>query len=367
MTDAPVFFASADPGGAQELSATLRYLKAEGILPAARLFTGRNGYEPIGTPLPYERVNDEGEVRALFEKTTPRLVFIATSSSDETEWLFLRESQRRGVPTAAIIDHWGNFWMRFTRRGETIFPDHIYVNDLVARDRAIEEQLPAEQVAVFGNPFLAEAAAYRPAVDKEHFFQDTLALDPNRLTIVFLSDALIETCGSEEGARHRFGYTETEIFDSLLNAFKVLADRHPEVSQSNIVIKLHPKEFAAKYQGLEKKAGQLTAGRVLLTQDAPLWDLLAYSDVILGMFSAAVLHAALLGKRPLRIEMGATENFLPVASDYFADRVVKSEKFIDALSLYLSQRPTGPAHQSNFLQFKNHLGRHFPALSRVPS
>lgn len=43
---------------------------------------------------------------------------------------------KRGIPSAAMLDHWVNYPQRFTRHGQTVWPDQFWVTDPHARELA---------------------------------------------------------------------------------------------------------------------------------------------------------------------------------------------------------------------------------------
>lgn len=64
----------------------------------------------------------------------------------------------QGLPSVAVIDHWVNYRDRFTRDGETVLPDILWVSDAFARALA-EQAFPAVPVVEKDNLYLASQVA----------------------------------------------------------------------------------------------------------------------------------------------------------------------------------------------------------------
>src|SRR5207245_8592620 len=86
---------------------------------------------------------------------------------------------------------------------------------------------------------------------------------------------------------------------------------------------LHPMENANKFSSLRQAAQSRFSGCLGIVKDVPLWELLFHADYVAGMFTAAILQASCMGKRPLRIELGVKcEDLLPIPEWAYYARVV---------------------------------------------
>ncbi|MBI5716562.1 MAG: hypothetical protein HZC37_02620 [Burkholderiales bacterium] len=120
--------------------------------PAARLFRGRFGAAaPAGSGHALEAALDGAA-----------MLLSGTGWASDLEHRARRLARERGLFSAAVIDHWINYPMRFERDGETVWPDEFWVTDEGARAIA-ERCFPGAVVRCFDNLYLrAEAAEIAP-------------------------------------------------------------------------------------------------------------------------------------------------------------------------------------------------------------
>lgn len=319
-----IFFASSDPGGANVIAAIARRMPDPS---GYRVFTDPGGFRTAYLEGRYEVVATEGTVADIFVADPPDVVFTASSLVSDIELKMLREARRLGIRSAAVVDHWNDFANRFARGGDPEFPDRVFVIDETAVEMAVAQGVPRDRVEEFGHPHFYDAQFYAPVKSRADFWRE-LGVDPDRQVLLFVSDALTETEGSREAALQRFGFVETDILEMLLGALGA----EPAVS---VVVKPHPREHRDKF---ERFPG---GSAVIVVWTAPLWELLAHSDFVAGMFSSALLEAVAIGKRPLRIEVGAGDrNFLPVPDRLFSGRILAEDELRPGIHRYLS----GAAH-----------------------
>lgn len=318
-----VFFASSDPGGANVIAATIRRLPAA---QAYRLFTDREGFRVPELGSRYEQIDDAAGVTPLFAADSPDIVFTGTSLFSTVELDIQAEARRRGIFTVAVVDHWTNFLRRFERSGRVaMLPDVVLVPDAVAAAIAEREGIPKNLIRVFGQPHFYDAGAFEPSASRDEYWR-AKDVDPATQVLVFLSDALTETSGDTDRAIAEFGYTETGVLQAVLRAL-------PSRAGLSIVIRPHPKERQGKYLSYTADS------RVHVAEGGALWELLAHADFVVGMFSSALVEAVALGKRPLRVEIGAGErNLLPVPESMFFARVTAEADLQAVLGNYLSER-----------------------------
>jgi len=70
-------------------------------------------------------------------------------------------ARRRGMHSIAVIDHWVNYRERFTRQGEEILPDEVWVTDPEALTLA-RIIFPGTPISLHPNLYLAKAVAKIP-------------------------------------------------------------------------------------------------------------------------------------------------------------------------------------------------------------
>ncbi|MFO1266725.1 MAG: hypothetical protein U1F67_08105 [Rubrivivax sp.] len=90
------------------------------------------------------------------------MLLSGTGWASDLEHRARRMARERGVFSAAVIDHWVNYAMRFERGGETVWPDEFWVTDEHALAIA-RGTFPGRVVRCFDNLYLrAEVAGVAP-------------------------------------------------------------------------------------------------------------------------------------------------------------------------------------------------------------
>jgi hypothetical protein len=257
------------------------------------------------------------EAQDYLDRFQPHALICGTSTRGTFELELIERAQRSGIRTASLFDHWTDFDRRLRFQDRSLRPDSIFVIDETAKQGAIAAGHAAECIHMLGHPYLNFLAqkGYQSQVSAQEL-RKTLDLQEGQPMLVFISDSLSEISGSESAARQRFGYSELDSLRALLQRLQLIA---PRIA---IVVKPHPHEKRCKFDSLKN----------IKVSQSPLLDLLSAADYAAGMFSTGMLEAIALGHRPLRIEPGARDDLLPVASDYFAARLV-SKAVIDTLSV----------------------------------
>jgi len=92
------------------------------------------------------------------------LVLTGTGWSSDLEHLARRLARTRGIPTVAVLDHWINYEDRFTRNGEVVLPDAIYVTDKYALREACL-RFPSVPVSLYENLYLAAQLSELPPLE----------------------------------------------------------------------------------------------------------------------------------------------------------------------------------------------------------
>ena len=129
--------------------------------PAARLFGDfRSRAGAVAAPAPADMAAGDAALASALDGAA--MLLSGTGWASDLEHRARRLARERGVFSAAVIDHWVNYPMRFERGGETVWPDEFWVTDEGARAIA-ERCFPGALVRYFDNLYLrAEAAAVGP-------------------------------------------------------------------------------------------------------------------------------------------------------------------------------------------------------------
>ena len=165
------------------------------------------------------------------------------------------------IPTIAILDYWSNYKMRFTiAKNEYIFPNYYLVMDELAKQEAINEGVPKDLLHVVGHPGLDKFA-----ILKKHKAMSVYG----GKKVLFLSQPLSLLYGTS------LGYNENIVMEDLIK----LSGKY----DIDLKVKFHPKDaeaFRMKY--------------AMYTIEGSLIDTMHNFDVIIGMNTMGLLHAALM-------------------------------------------------------------------------
>ena len=136
---------SHDAGGAEVLSSYVRRSGLECLFvlagPARKIFERKLG-EVNAMPL------DEALLRA-------DSILCGTSWPSAFEWNAMKQARVCGKRSVAILDHWMNYGVRFTREGETCLPDELWVGDAEA-EKLARSLFPATKLTLVENPYFLD-------------------------------------------------------------------------------------------------------------------------------------------------------------------------------------------------------------------
>jgi hypothetical protein len=188
-----ILFAAHDPGGINVLAPVIDSREYEVLLillgPARakyRIPVGRARLLDIpSAPLPdfpNEQGVDPKDVTRLLQTHVPDCIFTATSYNSTLEKYLIALGRQLSIPTAAILDFWGNYRLRFTVGHNTHFPDLIFVADRKMAAGLLQEGIDTE-IVLCGNPHLSQLAATHtrpvaartPAKQVFRFFSENIA------------------------------------------------------------------------------------------------------------------------------------------------------------------------------------------------
>jgi hypothetical protein len=285
-----VFFFS-DPAGARACLAAAFLLRQR--RPAARVRLFSNRIRSFGGDAPPDLAVEHVDAvhAACFEGAS--IVFTGTSHPDSSgsfELQAIDAAERLGLPTAAFVDHWVNFRLRFESDRGLILPRTILVIDEEARRRAIAEGLPEDRLQIWPNPHLVYLARHwRPRGGRAATRRLLSLGDEQTFVILYAPDPIRMR---DPGGRR--GFDEIGATHDLLACLGGLGDR------VQVLVKLHPLQpaepirtlLASSPQVIVAAAGQTDVGQT----DVP--ELIHASDAVVGFFSNLLLEADAL-KRPV--------------------------------------------------------------------
>lgn len=283
-----------DPASARACLAAAFLLRLRQPGARVRIFSNRahafGGDAPPGVAV--DRIDVVGA--ACFEGASA--VFTGTShpaSSGGFELQAIAAAERLGLPTAAFIDHWTNFRLRFESARGLILPRTILVLDQEARRRAIADGLPAERLQLWPNPHLVYLARHwGPRVDRATTRRQ-LGLRDESFVILYAPDPI----QMRDPDRNR-GFDEISATCDLLASLRGLGDR------VQVLAKLHPLQPAEPIRALLASSSEVIVAGDRQADVPEVPELIHASDAVVGFFSNLLLEADALHRPVVRYYPG---------------------------------------------------------------
>lgn len=180
------------------------------------------------------------------------------------------------IRTIAVLDHWTNYALRFIRDGVEILPHEIWVTDLHAKKIA-ESQFPSVKVNQLPNFYLDElvrkVAKYKIQREASCPINLLYVLEPIR-----------------ENWRNVNLFGEFEALDFFIANIKSLSLDN----DFSIKLRPHPSDLIGKYDEWIKINSNL---KVSLDTFDELWESIAWSDIVIGCQTYAMVIALQSGKK----------------------------------------------------------------------
>ncbi|MDR2268207.1 MAG: DUF354 domain-containing protein, partial [Holosporaceae bacterium] len=236
----------------------------------------------------------ENEINGVLNSLTPDFIITGTSSNDFTEKYLWKFAKNLNIPTMAILDHWCNYGIRFSKYGSKdinkykvektfdFLPSYICVMDDFAKSEMQKEGVPADMIYALGNPHFETIKNKSEFVDVKKIRSKFLKNNKNNKIVTFASEAYEEDYGVSPERK-------------ALNDIAQILNQ-----QSNItfVVKLHPKENESKYCEITQ---------CILDKETDPIDMIMASDIIISMTSMFLIEAAILGKKIISYQPTETD------------------------------------------------------------
>jgi len=178
-------------------------------------------------------------------------------------------ARRRGLPCAALLDHWANYAQRFTRDGQTVLPEQIWVTDAQAL-RIARDEFPGADLRLQPDFQIQEQL---------EGIHDVRVAPPTLLYLL-------------EPARDDWGRGRPGEFQAL----DYFASRWPlpgVPAHARVVLRPHPSDPPGKYAGwVESQTGFVTA----LEVGGSLREALSGTRWVAGCESHAMVVALAAGR-----------------------------------------------------------------------
>jgi len=295
-----VLLFSRDPGGCNSVAPLFSFFKERHFKPLlyAKDFSNRKMIDFFGLH-PIDVLNEvpnlsEKAIEQWLAKLNPNIVITGTSFGDATERSIWLACKNLKITSFAILDHWINYAIRFKKEdGQYIFPDNIVVPDLDAKDLAVKEGLPSSALHVLGNPYYDFLRSWKSTQTIDKIRQKFL-MDSNKdQLVVFASESI-------SSSPAKFGYSEKEILEHLLNSIATRPENAPQVS---VVVRPHPKE---DFQDLIRICNRFQSShlRTFVSSDENSIDLILASNLVCGMISQFLIETVVMKKSAISIQIG---------------------------------------------------------------
>lgn len=204
------------------------------------------------------------------------LVITGTGWGSDVEHEARKLARTRGIRSVAVIDHWVNYRARFVRGGEEVLPDEIWVIDEYAKKLA-EIEFPGVRVVQLQNLYLENLVREV----REHEHGEIISPIGNILYVL-------------EPIRHSWGVNELPGEFQALDYF--VMNLETLQLNGNVPIKLrpHPSDAVGKYDQWIKSQNGL---KISLDESSTLAESIAWSDVVVGCQTYAMVVALAAGRR----------------------------------------------------------------------
>ncbi len=264
-------------------------------------------------------------------RSKPNLVFTSATSLpslDMTEKYLWRWAKARHIPSAAVLDQWQNYALRFS--GETAgeklqcLPDRILVMDQVAFDDAVAEGLPHDRLRVAGQPALDDvSSAADPNVRWR--VRREIGVSQDTLLIVFIAESLKADFGDSLGYDE---HTTLKFFMDVLSAY--CGSRR--ANALHLLIKLHPQNRLDQF--VAELADAPFPVTVIAQQCQPI-EVLQAADLVVGMSSILLVHAILMDKATVSLQLGSKKPSQLIATRVGAIPFLKEQQEARAVLMSL--------------------------------
>lgn len=207
-----------------------------------------------------------------------------TSGRPELEREAISIFKELGILTYSILDHWGNFKLRFipyhlweegVDNVKDYLPDYVVTLDSSAYKLALEEGFPENILLQISNPYIEELK------DKFLIAEKT----PNDKTVIlYISEYFSlhnENIKKEHACKQ---YTEFNYVEDIMHH---LYAQKPK--QFKLIFRLHPSEDKKKYEYLQQSYPDIE-----FSVEKSLMEDFARSDIVLGRTSMALYIAGQL-------------------------------------------------------------------------
>lgn len=244
--------------------------------------------------------DDPDEMRIFLLDSHASVLVFSVNIKDPMPLRLARVANSINIPTIHVLDYWNGYSLRMKMDGEGMFKPSAYVvPDDFAAQAAVVEGIDPAIVKALGQPAFSDTiSCFEKATARNRKDAITsLGLDPEKKTILFISEPVAEDYGSSENENRGFkGYTEKDVISVF---YAAVSSYSPDLE---VCVLPHPREDAGSLGKLWKALGGETVGRV--TPNLRARDLLPFVSAVVGMASTLLYEAWLVGVPVLSLQPG---------------------------------------------------------------
>lgn len=297
------------------------------------------------------------------------LVCTGTGFEDFTDRLIWKAARELGIKSIAILDHWINYHSRFTfdkpgeltKKSEIIYPDIICVMDKYAEREMIKDGIPQEKIVITGQPYFNTIIDRYGKIDEnaKNNIRTVFGIGRKDFIITFASEPLLELYADPL----YYGYNEFTILDNIIKALDEISLKN---SSKNIVliIRLHPKNKRELFDEFIQKVKIPPNIKIVLENNLLPQELIAVSNIVIGMMSMFLIETAILEKPYASIQINRKTKEQFILGKLGISKTILSFKDL-MLLLENSLRGTFSKNKKDFLVIKNASERILEVIEKL--
>lgn len=243
-----------------------------------------------------------------FLKNNKYNLVITGTGTDFTDRLLWKAANELGIKSIAIIDQWLNYEIRFTfdepgkykEDSPKIFPTFICAIDEYAKNEMVTKGLPEEKIIVTGQPYFETVMERHISISKERQIKirEGLLLKENDYIVTLVSEPIVESYADPFCS----GYTEFSILTQIIKALSFIVSE--DSRQYALVIRLHPRNKKELFDQFLKTVQVPKNIKLIIENKLLSQELIAISDIVVGMSSMFLIEAAIVGKQYASVQIG---------------------------------------------------------------
>jgi len=233
------------------------------------------------------KLSKKNEIKNIIKKISPDLLLTGTNAVDSIEFEFVKYSKENKIKTISFIDNWNKIKERFYFYNMQILPDKILIGDNYYRYYCKKADIPNKLLINTGFPY------FQYLYEKYKIYNNKNKKNNSLLQICFFSQPLQFTTTD---SINYFGFTENIVLSAIIDVLNDFSNSYKIKIKLNI--KLHPRFYFESLKNIEDILKKNRINKYLdvrITNSNEL-TLMLKNNIITGMFSTALLEAAILNK-----------------------------------------------------------------------